>query len=129
MVWTSDQYCPIKSLREEVERFKATNQFSPVLVTNFYAQAACVLTYVAELEEELKRMIARATAEIAVDENAKVFHPSRPTADFTITIKSKRGERLQVSAWRFNGRVLLSDGVKSVRQFCRGLELLITKSA
>jgi len=49
--------------------------------------------------------------------------------DFIITIRSKRGERVQVSAWRFNGRVILSEGIKSVRQLCRGIELLITKSA
>lgn len=72
--------------------------------------------------------IARANAEPELSP-CKCFKPRTPAADFIITIKSKRGERLQVSAWRFNGRVLLSDGVKSVRQFCRGLELLITKSA
>lgn len=55
--------------------------------------------------------------------------PRRAAADFIITIKSKRGERLQVSAWRYNGRVILSEGIKSARQLCRGLELLITKSA
>lgn len=59
MVGPSD-YNPVQSLREEVERFKATNKFSPMLVTNFYAQAAVVLTYTAELEEELRQMIARA---------------------------------------------------------------------
>lgn len=57
---SSDDYSPVKCLREEVERFKATNRFSPMLVTNFYAQAAVVLSYTAELEEELKRMISRA---------------------------------------------------------------------
>lgn len=60
MVGPSDHYNPIKCLREEVERFKATNRFSPMLVTNFYAQASVVLAYVAELEDELKRMMARA---------------------------------------------------------------------
>jgi len=60
VVVPSDTYDPIKCLREEVERFKATNLFSPMLVTNFYAQAAVVLTYTAELEEELRQMIARA---------------------------------------------------------------------
>ena len=37
-------YDPVECLREEVKRFQATNTFSPMLVTNFYAQAACVLT-------------------------------------------------------------------------------------
>jgi hypothetical protein len=73
--------------------------------------------------------IARANSDVEPESPVKVVTPRRAVADFIITVKSKRGERLQVSAWRFNGRVLLSDGVKSVRQFCRGLELLITKSA
>ncbi len=60
LVGPSDHYDPVKCLREEVERFKATNRFSPLLVTNFYAQAAVVLTYTQELEEELKRLMARA---------------------------------------------------------------------
>lgn len=72
--------------------------------------------------------IARANTKLELSDG-KCFKPRIPAADFIITIKSNRGERLQVSAWRFNGRVMLSDGVKSVRQFCRGLELLITKSA
>lgn len=60
VVGPADHYDPIKCLCEEVERFKATNRFSPMTVTNFYAQAAVVLTYTQELEEELKRMMARA---------------------------------------------------------------------
>lgn len=55
--------------------------------------------------------------------------PRRPKPDFTIRIESKRGERIQVSAWRFYNRVIFSDGVKSVRQLCRGIEHLLTKSA
>jgi hypothetical protein len=35
---------------------------------------------------------------------------------------------VQVSVWRGMGRVRLSTG-QSVRQFCRGLEQLLTKSA
>jgi hypothetical protein len=72
--------------------------------------------------------IARANSE--PDEIPTGFYtPRRPAADFIISIKSNRGERLQVSAWRLNGRVILSEGIKSVRQLCRGIELLITKSA
>jgi len=36
-------YDPVESLREEVDRFKATNRFTPMLVTNFYIQAGLVL--------------------------------------------------------------------------------------
>ena len=53
-------YNPVECLQKEVERFKATNRFSPLLVTNFYCQAAVVLTYVQELEEALNRMVRAA---------------------------------------------------------------------
>lgn len=73
--------------------------------------------------------IARANAEPVLPSVGRCYKPRRTAADFIITIKSKRGERLQVSVWRFNGMVILSEGIKSVRQLCRGIELLITKSA
>jgi len=44
------------------------------------------------------------------------------------SFESRRGERLQISVHRFMGRVQTSDG-QSARQFCRGLEQLITKAA
>ena len=47
---------------------------------------------------------------------------------FTIRIESDRGERMQVAVHRQFGRVRTSDG-QSARQFCRGLEQLLTKSA
>lgn len=56
---TGSVYSPVESLREEVARFKSTNQFTPMLVTNFYAQAACVLNYVDELEQALREMCDR----------------------------------------------------------------------
>lgn len=37
------QYDPVKCLKDEVDRFKKTNTFSPMLVTGFYLHAACVL--------------------------------------------------------------------------------------
>ena len=43
-------YNPAKCLREEVERFKATNRFTPMDVTGFYIQAAVVL-------DEHRRMV------------------------------------------------------------------------
>lgn len=51
------EYSPVESLREEVERFFKTNQYDPLLVTNFYAQARVVLNYVDELEGELKEFM------------------------------------------------------------------------
>ncbi len=53
-------YDPVQSLREEVERFKSSNKFSPLMVTHFYAQAACVLSYVKELEDALSSLSDRA---------------------------------------------------------------------
>ena len=47
------EYDPIKTLQEEVDRFKRTNQFNPLLVTHFYCQAAVVLDRNRELNEEL----------------------------------------------------------------------------
>lgn len=52
--------------------------------------------------------------------------PAKP--DFIVRIESARGERMQISINRFMGLVRTSDG-QSVRQFCRGLEHLFTKSA
>lgn len=41
---SADDYDPAKCLREEVERFMATNRFTPMEVTHFYIQAGVVLT-------------------------------------------------------------------------------------
>lgn len=72
--------------------------------------------------------IARATAAPAVKDRRYLPKPRRPAADFIITIKSKRGERVQVSIYRWRGSVRTREG-QSARQFCRGLEQLLTKSA
>lgn len=47
------KYDPLECLAEEVRRFKDTNMFTPLLVTNFYAQAACVVTELKEARKEL----------------------------------------------------------------------------
>lgn len=56
---SEDLYDPVESLRREVARFKSTNQFSPMLVTCFYAQAACVLTELERTREENARLKSR----------------------------------------------------------------------
>ena len=56
----------------------------------------------------------------------KSFKPRKPKPDFIVRIETKSGERLQVSIYRFMGRVRTSDG-HSAREFCRGLEHLLTK--
>lgn len=52
----------------------------------------------------------------------------RIKSDFIIRIESRSGERAQIAVHRFMGRVRTSDG-QSARQFCRGLEQLLTKSS
>lgn len=70
----------------------------------------------------------RALAEPQTEAHHRVFAPRKPKPDFIIRIESAKGERIQVSINRFFGRVRTSDG-QSARQFCRGLEQLITKAA
>jgi peptidoglycan hydrolase CwlO-like protein len=54
-----NDYDPVECLRKEVERFQSTNQFSPLLVTNLYAQAACVLTELQRTRDENNRLKSR----------------------------------------------------------------------
>lgn len=61
-------------------------------------------------------------------DSRRILVPRKAKPDFTIRIESAQGERLQVSIHRFWGRVRTSDG-QSAREFCRGLEQLLTKSA
>lgn len=72
--------------------------------------------------------IARATADLPDEPFRKVTLPRIGKPDFTIRIESARGERVCYKIRRVLGKVLIGDGL-SVRQFCRGLEHLITKSA
>jgi hypothetical protein len=74
-----------------------------------------------------RKRIERANAEPAIDRR-RIASPRKAKADFIIRIEDRFGERVQVSAFRFMGRVHLSTG-QSVRQFCRGLEQLLAKSA
>lgn len=53
------KYSPKESLRDEIDRFKSTNTFNPMEVTNFYVQAGIVLDYVEELEIKLQELIDR----------------------------------------------------------------------
>lgn len=50
----SIEYIPAQCLREEVERFKATNTFTPMDVTGFYLQAAVVLNEHRDMMDALK---------------------------------------------------------------------------
>lgn len=54
----------------------------------------------------------------------KVFTP-RPRPDFTISIRSRSGDRVQITATRFGKRILTGEGWKSARQISRGIEALL----
>src|SRR5271157_5726302 len=49
-------YDPAECLRAEVERFKATNTFTPMQVTNFYMQAGLVLDRLKEAEGWVEKL-------------------------------------------------------------------------
>ena len=80
------------------------------------------------VEAKARIRIDRALAEPDIEPASKLRLPRKAKPDFIIRIESARGERVQVSISRFLGRVRTSDG-QSARQFCRGLEQLLTKSA
>ena len=52
----SSDYCPVSSLKEEVERFCKTNTFHPMEVTKFYLQARVVLRRLSGAETEIARL-------------------------------------------------------------------------
>jgi hypothetical protein len=53
---SASDYNPAQCLRAEVERFKATNTFTPMEVTGFYLQAAVVLHEHRRMVEALKEI-------------------------------------------------------------------------
>jgi ribosomal protein S7 len=53
---SASDYNPAQCLRAEVERFKATNRFTPMDVTGFYIQAAVVLDEHRRMVEALRQL-------------------------------------------------------------------------
>ena len=45
--------------------------------------------------------------------------------DFTINIRTRRGDRMQITATRYGKQMLTGEGIKSVRQITRGIEALL----
>ncbi len=76
-----------------------------------------------------RKRLERANAEPVLEKPGRIYIPRPAKPDFIIRIESKRGERMQVSVHRWGNRLLISDGIKSARQLCRGIELLLTQSA
>ena len=54
----------------------------------------------------------------------KVFKP-RIVPDFTINIRTRSGDRLQITATRFGKHFITADGTTSARKICRGIEMLL----
>lgn len=79
------------------------------------------------VEAKRRLRIARANAEWN-EPSIKCKIPRKPKPDFIIRIESARGERMSVSINRFMGKVFVSTG-QSLREFTRGLEFLVRKSA
>ncbi len=65
-------YDPLECLEREVERFKRTNTFTPMEVTGFYIQAACVIHELKQLRtenESLRKIRDRQAAMIRAKES------------------------------------------------------------
>jgi hypothetical protein len=89
-------YDPIECLRQEVKRFKDTNQFSPLLVTNFYVQATVVLNRYDMLESENTRLKARVKeleelAKAEMERGADLF---KENADLRLLVRASCSNRI-----------------------------------
>jgi hypothetical protein len=69
--------------------------------------------------------IARAAAEPDYQPDVKVFVPRRLVPDFTINIRSRSGERVQITATKWGKRFITGDGIKSARSISRGIEVML----
>ena len=49
----------------------------------------------------------------------------RPVPDFTIQIRSRSGDRVQISVTRFGKQFITSEGIKPLRDIMRGMEQLL----
>ena len=74
---------------------------------------------------KLRLRIARGESELQPEARGSVYTPRRPRPDFVIQIRSKSGDRVQMSLHRFGKRFITSQGIKSAREISRGIEALI----
>lgn len=75
-----------------------------------------------------RKLMQQTAADWPDEPRPKLKLPRLSKPDFIIRIESAKGERVSYSIRRMFGKVFISEGL-SARQFCRGLEHLITKSA
>ena len=71
--------------------------------------------------------VERATRE-PMEDNRRVQIP-RVVPDFTINIRSRSGDRLQITATRFGKSIISEGGFTSARKIARGIEMLIRHAA
>lgn len=57
--------------------------------------------------------------------HSKLPNLRRPAPDFTINIRTRSGERVQITAVRYGKQFITADGVKSARSIARGIELIL----
>lgn len=55
--------------------------------------------------------------------------PPKLIPDFTINIRTRKGDRLKITATRWHKQFITGDGIKSARQITRGIEVLIRNMA
>jgi hypothetical protein len=66
-------YDPVESLAEEIKRFKSTNRFDPLQITNFYVQGGLVVNECLRLREEclsLRKAATRFPSRDEIDEES-----------------------------------------------------------
>lgn len=101
----TSEYDPVKCLREEVERFKRTNKFTPMLVTGFYLQAAVVLDEHARLTAEIASLRSQlltfstheksfiADRERAFEQELEGLREDRETLDWLLKYITQNGAK------------------------------------
>jgi hypothetical protein len=68
--------------------------------------------------------IERANAELDFSP-VKIKSPGKLVPDFTINIRSRSGERVQITATKWGKQFITGDGVKSARSISRGIEAML----
>lgn len=69
--------------------------------------------------------ILRAQQEPEPQPDWKMPKMLRHVPDFTINIRTRRGDRCQITATRWGRQLITSDGIKSARQVARGIEMML----
>jgi hypothetical protein len=76
-----------------------------------------------------RRRIERANAQWPDEPKWEAPKPGKFAPDFTINIRAKSGDRVQLTASRFGKSFLTGEGIRSAREISRGIEVLIREMA